>query len=191
MLIKRFGLPLLLVALLGLVSCTRQTLAEAGPTLSDAQIARLDAEELYPDAPITLETIYNSLAEIREDADAILEVKVSSPELVFRNSDIWTNTEVEIQTVLKGPFDAGAKIRVYESGAHAGKVTGGLPQMTPGECYFLFLDEIDSKYYICGAFQGRFIVKENYVFQQAIEHIKLANYQPQPREAFIEMLSTK
>lgn len=44
-------------------------------------------------------------------------------------------------------------------------------------------------YYICGAFQGRFIEREGYVFQQATEDVKLQKYAPLKLGDFEKMLT--
>ena len=57
--------------------------------------------------------------------------------------------------------------------------------------YFLFITEYNGSYYICGAFQGRFIIKDDCVYQQATKDVKLADYKPLSTEEFSKSLTPK
>ena len=57
------------------------------------------------------------------------------------------------------------------------------------DSYILFLTEYNGSYYVCGAFQGRFIEREGYVFQQATEDTKLRGYTPISVEDFADSLT--
>lgn len=62
---------------------------------------------------------------------------------------------------------------------------GGIPQLSSDNNYYLMLDDSNGIYYVCGAFQGRFIEREGYVYQQATEDIKQTfKYSPITSENF-------
>lgn len=61
----------------------------------------------------------------------------------------------------------------------------GLPPLDKSNEYILFLFQDHGNTYICGAFQGRFIIREGYVFQQATEDVKLKNYSPTTVESLL------
>jgi hypothetical protein len=87
---------------------------------------------------------------------------------------------------LKGGLEKGAIIEIVEEGGNTNKGDAivGVPVMKKGSKYILFLDILDGLYYPKGAFQGKFIEREGYVFQQATEGIKLDDYSPEPINEF-------
>ncbi|MCC8153559.1 MAG: hypothetical protein LIP01_04720 [Tannerellaceae bacterium] len=91
--------------------------------------------------------------------------------------------------VYKGLANVGDTLEVVEEGGQEGKVMGGLPQLNGNNDYILFLTEYNGCYYICGAFQGRFIEREGYMFQQATEDTKLRSYTPVSVEDFSASLA--
>lgn len=66
----------------------------------------------------------------------------------------------------------------------------GIPQLSKDYDYYLMLIEYKGSYYVCGAFQGRFVEREGYVFQQATSDVKLSKtYSPVSSEAFETMIT--
>lgn len=154
-----------------------------------AQIMKIDREETYPDVPGELTIIFRSLDQIADEADVIVQATGIGKREDLPGGLPQTHTEVRVDACLKGTAEPGSTLEIIEEGGHNGKVLGGIPQIREGTTYFLFLyDEGGGKHYICGAFQGRFIVREGYVFQQATEEVKLKNYTPLTVEAFRKRL---
>ncbi len=159
--------------------------------LSSDEISKLNDSETYPDVPGSLEKVFTSMDEIRADAQVIVEVEVMKSDIVPLDGMPQTHTKVKVSNVLKGNVAAGDTLNIVEEGGFNGKLIGDIPKMQAGENYFLHLVEYKDNYYISGAFQGRFIVKEGYVFQQATEEIKLTSYQPLKVDAFIDTYTVK
>lgn len=143
-------------------------------------VEEIDAAETYPDFPGTLAVIYDDLAALTADADAIVRIAVEDQSTQMPDGYAQVHTFVTVQEVYKGALDAGARIEVVEEGGGEGKVIGGIPCLNDAQEYVLFLTAYEDCYFICGAFQGRFIVREGYAFQQAVEGVKLSDYTPLP-----------
>ena len=154
----------------------------------DNMIAQIDREETYPEAPGTLAIVYNSLDEIEKDADKIIYGNIENTEIEYLDGLPQTHTFVRIKESVKGGLPEGKIVEIIEEGGYEGVVMGGIPQMAINSEFCLFLTEDRGNYYICGAFQGRFIIRSGYVFQQATEDVKLKGYRPVEKNVFLNML---
>ena len=142
-------------------------------------IQQIDAEETYPEVPGSLAVVYENIADIMEDASVIAKCSVIEQSVVMLDGYPQTHTTVNVKNVIKGTVSEGDALEVVEEGGRDGKVLGGIPQLSSDFDYYLMLTEYKGVYYICGAFQGRFIEREGYVFQQATEDVKLSrSYTP-------------
>lgn len=153
------------------------------------RISEIDLEETYPEIPMDLEVVYEDLEEIVDDATAIVQVMVRDvSHSVLLQTPPLKETKVSIVEVYKGDLVAGKDMYIYEVDQGNETVLGGIPYMNNRERFFLFLDSYEEKYYVCGAFQGRFIIREDYVFQQATEDYKLNSYTPVTVQEFEELI---
>jgi hypothetical protein len=149
-------------------------------------VAKIDQEETYPETPGSLEKVYATFAELEEDASLIAEVEIQSTEVVMLDEFPQTHSQAKVLAALKGDLQTGATIEIVEEGGDTdqGDAAVGVPAMRESSKYILFLDVLDGIYYIKGAFQGKFIEREGYVFQQATEDIKLDDYSPELIDEF-------
>lgn len=150
---------------------------------------KIDKEETYPEAPGQLETVYSDMNAIATDADLIVQISVVDQTVEILDGFPQTHTDVKVTAVYKGMANVGDELEVVEEGGQDGKVMGGLPQLNNANDYILFLTEYNGSYYVCGAFQGCFIEREGYVFQQATEDTKLRGYTPISVEDFADSLT--
>lgn len=173
---------IILLCLITFVSCSY-------PEEEIDRISEINMEETYPEIPVDLEIVYENLEEIVDDATAIVQVMVRDVDLsLLPETSTLKDTMVNIVEVYKGELVAGNDIYIYEVDQDNDTVLGGIPYMNNKERYFLFLDSYKGKCYVCGAFQGRFIIRENYVFQQATEDYKLDSYTPVTVQEFEELI---
>lgn len=174
-----------------LVSCSN------GPSvLSEQDIARIDTQETYADAPFSLVVHFHSLEEIYEYAEIVVDCTVTESQSVLLDSFPQTHSTVEVHEVLKGK--AGKTLTVIEEGgtaADGSQVYLGVPPMEEGGHYILFLvdsglSQYENSWCVAGAFQGKFIEREGYLFQQATEGVKLPRevYSPTEQTAFQALL---
>jgi hypothetical protein len=152
-------------------------------------IAAIDAEETYPESPVALEIIFTQLDNMIAYADSIAEVEVTDSDVILLDGFPQTHSTASVLTVMKGDMESGGVIEVVEEGGttEQGEAIVGVPVMQPGEEYILFLLRSNEQYYIAGAFQGRFIERSGYVFQQATSDVKLTDYEPLSVEAFMKV----
>lgn len=154
-------------------------------------INKINAEETYPQAPGSLEVIYKSMGELVADADMIVRISVNTQKTEVLDGYRQVHTAVTINDIYKGNLKIGDSVNVVEEAGQEGKVLGGIPVLNADYEYILFLTEYNGNYYPCGAYQGRFILREGYLFQQATEDVKLSSYTPMPIDNFVEeFLST-
>lgn len=165
------------------------TLLAGCSTQGESLIAKIDREETYPEAPGQLEKVYSDMDAIVKDAGLIVQVSVEEQTVEILDGFPQTHTNVKVTEVYKGLANVGDTLEVVEEGGQEGKVMGGLPQLNGNNDYILFLTEYNGCYYICGAFQGRFIEREGYMFQQATEDTKLRSYTPVSVEDFAASLA--
>lgn len=158
----------------------------------------LNDEEIYPSGPASLAVIFNSIEEISDYSALIVDCNVESSEVVMVDGFPQTHSTVTVHSVLKGDISEGESILVLEEGgitpAGTARLTG-VPWLEIDNHYMLFLVEsqlpgYEDAYYISGAFQGKFIEKEGYYFQQATENTKLSldEYYPQTMDEFSDII---
>ena len=157
--------------------------------LSAKEIAAIDAEETYSDALICL-AVYSSLDELYAAADVVVEGVVRESTAGQRGYT-QTTSQLEITRVLAGDCAAGDVLAVTEEGGTTtmGRFTYlGVPPMEPDGQYLLFLTKQDEqgRRFVVGAFQGKFVLREGYYFQQATQEVKLSReaYTPVPAADF-------
>ena len=190
-------LTIILVIILCACSWNEEKIISDGTddiVLSDEEIAILDAEETFEEGHGELAIEYQSMDDMVNDADLIAEITADELQVVYNEFNLpKTHTSVVLNHVIRKEnavnVTKGQKITVIEEGGTDGFLQGGIPQMEKGTEYILFLQEYENNYYICGAFQGRFILKSGYAFQQGWERVKLKEYYPLQREAFIELIN--
>lgn len=148
-------------------------------------VLQIDKEETYESSPASLAIVYGSIEEIESDADLIVKCSLNEQKIVSLDGFPQTHSYVIVEDVYKGDISVGSLIEIIEEGGYNGKVLAGIPLISNTNNYFLMLKEYKNAYYICGAFQGRFIEREGYVFQQATADVKLADtYSPLTTEVF-------
>ena len=177
---------LVIMLVTSFVACSTEQIIEKN--VSEDTIKRINAEETYPEVPGELQIIYDNITNIILDANDIVKIKVLEQGIDILDGYPQTNTVAEICYVSKGNLKVGDKITIVEEGGINGKVLGGMPQLNNKSDYVLFLTEYNGKYYILGAFQGRFIEREGYLFQQATIDVKLSDYKPITTEGFLKMI---
>ena len=154
-------------------------------------INKINAEETYPEAPGSLEVIYKSMDELVADADMIVRISVNAQKTEVLDGYRQVHTSVTINDIYKGNLKTGDSVNIVEEAGQDGKVLGGIPVLNSNYEYILFLTEYKGNYYPCGAYQGRFILREGYLFQQATEDVKLGTYTPMTVENFIAEILNK
>ncbi len=151
-------------------------------------LAKIDAEETYPQIPIALAVVYNSVEELVNDAEFIVEIEVQSADVLLRLPPL-SLSNVKIITPLKGDLKADDVITVAEEGAMATEdreaVIVGAPVLNMGNRYILFINKYEDNYIVLGVYQGKFIEREGYVFQQSTDDIKTDAFAPVTIEAFM------
>lgn len=173
------------------INAASQPKSEENLTDEKLSVEQIDEEETYPEAPGQLDVTYTDISQIINDAGYIVEVSIAGQSVEMLDGFPQTHTTVNIINVLKDDLNADDTLEVVEEGGVNGRVMGGIPQLSDGSDYLLFLKKYNDKYYICGAFQGRFIIREGYAFQQATEDVKLRTYSPAMLGDFKDMLSTE
>ncbi|MDR0917588.1 MAG: hypothetical protein LBN02_10445 [Oscillospiraceae bacterium] len=196
---KLFTTALCLLLALSLFAC-KSTPSAVG--LSAAQLRALAEEEVqYAGTTGTMYDIYrfNSLQDIAifDETALIIYAEVVNAEVIgdFSERGISTDnyprarTTVSTIASMKGGAAVGDTFVINEwSGDEY--VFGGIPFMTVGNRYILFLSQdFDGLRGIIGAF-GRFIEKQGYMFQQTAEEWRIPTYSPLTTEQFIAQVST-
>ena len=168
----KFACGLLSVCMLfALSSCGGQV--DSTGSIDADEIERINTEETYPSIPATLAVTYHDVESITNDADIIVKGTVTGQEVVPLDGFPQTHTTMDVTSVLKGDVQVGDSIEVIEEGGFDGHLVCGIPQLSTDYDYYLMLLEYEGAYYVCGAFQGRFVERNGYVFQQATEDVKL------------------
>lgn len=169
--------------LFALSSCGGQA-GSTGSVNAD-KIERIDNEETYPNIPATLAVTYHDVESIVDDADIVIKGTVTEQDEVLLDGFPQTHTMMDVTSVLKGDVQVGDSVEVIEEGGIDGRLVCGIPQLSTDYDYYLMLLEYEGAYYVCGAFQGRFVEREGHVFQQATEEVKLTkSYSPLSAEEF-------
>lgn len=161
--------------------------SSVGQNGASVDIEAIDREETYPDGPFSLSDHYSSVEELYEAADLVIAGVVTGVEAATGEGTGQTHSEVTVRAVLKGT-EPGESVTIMEYGL-------GVPAVSEGEEVILFLvesswDAYPDRYYIVGAFQGKFLLREGYYFQQATESVKLSleQYYPKNYEEFLKIL---
>ena len=185
----RAFLLLLTAVYLGIAACNAPApavVSENQGTIPD--LAKLDAEETYPQIPVALAVVYKSVEELANDAEYIAEIEVQSADVLLRLPPL-SLSNVEVITPLKGNIKADDIITVAEEGAMATEdreaVIVGAPVLNMGNRYILFLNKYEDNYIVLGVYQGKFIEREGYVFQQSTDDIKTDAFAPVTIEEFM------
>ena len=176
---------LTLACILALMGC-EETKPKDDPQQPVDRISQIDAEETYPEVPGCLAVIYEDIPQLMADADAIVYVSVDAQRVELPDGYPQVHTSVIIHHSYKGDAAVGGHINIIEDGGSEGTVLGGIPVLSPEHEYLLFLTEYNGSYYPCGAYQGRFILREGYLFQQATRDVKLSTYSPMPLDTFAD-----
>ncbi len=185
------AISILLIIANGFFLAACQAPAQTGASENQSAIpdlAKLDAEETYPQIPIALAVVYNSVEELVNDAEFIVEIEVQSADVLLRMPPL-SLSNVKVITPLKGNLKADDVITVAEEGAMATEdreaVIVGAPVLNIGNKYILFLNKYENNYIILGVYQGKFIEREGYVFQQSTDDIKTDVFYPVIIEEFM------
>lgn len=173
-----------LLVMLTLGACMQERATNKDGIISEERIRAIDREETYGEVPGELAAIYESLDQLKEEATVIARVNPISHEVVNLEGFPMTHTTVEIDEVMKGELEPDQTIVVVEEGGDGKVVAGDVPVMVEGNPYVLFLVPYEGRYYILGATQGRFIIREDHAFQQTFAEVKLEDYQPQELASF-------
>ena len=180
---KYLTLLLAILLLFAVVSC-------GGSKLSESELKKLAEEEIYPDFPGSLAVFYDSMEQLEQDAVTVVHVEIMEQEVILLDGFPQTHSTTKIKAVLKGNVTAGDEITVVEEG-EGETLFMGVPPMNASREYILYLKEHEGVYYPCGAFQGKFVIKEGYVFQQGAGDTYIKAYTPVTAEEFIEQYSVK
>lgn len=180
---KFIAVVLALVCVLGLIGCNQKDPQQL--------ISKIDSEETYPTVPGSLEVIYKNMSELVADADMIVRISVDTQSVEVLDGYNQVHTSATINNIFKGDQEIGNSVKIIEEAGQEGTVLGGIPVLNSDHEYILFLSEYNGNYYPCGAYQGRFVLREGYLFQQATEDVKLSDYSPMTVETFVaEILNT-
>ena len=178
---------LLFIALALLTSCSNTS-----GSLTYDEIKRINEEETYPNALFSLVSVYEDMEELSASASAIISCHVTSSTVVDLDGLPQTHSTVQVDQVLMGAVSS--QITIIEEGSSS--AYWGVPPMEVGNHYVLFivdsgLPQYQNSYCIAGAFQGKFIEREGYYFQQATESVKLSEdeYFPASFEALAKSLN--
>ena len=178
---KIFGLLMAMMLFFAVVSCGANKLGES-------ELKKLAEEEIYPDYPGSLAVIYDSMEQLEQDASLAVHVEIQGQEAVPLDGLPRTHSRAKIKAVLKGDPAVGEEITVVEEG-DGEEFYMAVPPMNASREYILYLTEYEGKYYPCGAFQGKFVIKEGYVFQQGAGDTYIKEYTPVAVEEFVEKYS--
>ena len=173
---------------------TYDVLVRTERKLTKRQIKQINAEETYPSSMASLVQIFHSVEELYEDAELAVEVIVQGTEVILLDDLPQTLSTVRVVTALKGQPSGDTVIVREEGGVVDGRQQHwGVPPMEEGQHLILFLVDSglgnENEYCVLGAYQGKFIEREGYFFQQATEDVKLSDeaYSPQKIDEWTAM----
>ena len=176
-----------------LVLCSGCSASEG---LTKGQIRKINAEETYPSSMASLVQIFDSVEELYKDAELAVEVIVQGTEVILLDDLPQTISTLQVADVIKGECGTDIITVREEGGTIDGKtVHWGVPPMEKGQHLILFLVDSglgnENEYCVLGAYQGKFIEREGYFFQQATEDVKLSEkaYSPQKIDEWTAMLA--
>ena len=178
---KKVFITFLFATLLLAAACSNKTVVEA------VDIAAIDAEETYLEGSGTLEQVFSSLEELYKTADLVVDGTVSDGKTVMLAGFPQTHSVISVRSVLKGDPTLET-VTIMEEGAvssELGSAVIAVPPAEVGQHLLLFLVEsqlpgFEENYYIAGAFQGKFIEREGFYFQQATVDTKLSENEYMP-----------
>ncbi len=167
---------------------------------SASKIDSINREETYESGMAALALVVESMDELYDLAEAVVEVDITNT--VYGELEdvyVYTSSTAQVTAAYKGELSAGDVITIFEGGGVMDGVEvyyGGVPTLKVGQHLLLFL--VDSgrgnslEYCIVGAYQGKFIQREGYYFQQATESVKLTadEYYPQDEEGMQRLLTS-
>lgn len=155
---------------------------------SGVDISKIESDETYPEGPGSLDTVYTNFEELAKASSLIAEVEIQDTYVVLLDGFPQTHSTTKVLDILVGT-EASDVIEVIEEGGatEKGIAVVGVPVMEAGGKYILFLAGGDGVYYITGAFQGKFIERDGFAFQQKTEDVGLTNYSPISIDAFKEL----
>lgn len=149
----------------------------------------LAKQETYPALMGSLQTVYDSFDEMKKDAACIALVEINDRRIETTETLPMTYTSVSVKEVYKGELKPDDVIEVIEEGGFTDEILlGDYPQLKKGSQYVLFMLHTEGNYYICGAFQGRFILRDGFVVQQRTEDVGLKDYSPVTLEEFKKLI---
>lgn len=158
--------------------------------LSARTMDAIDQEETYPDGPYELAAVYHSVEELYEAAHLVLVGHVTEQTCTDPDGFPQTTSRLKVEQVVYGAYPAET-VAVTEEGGTTSRgqvVYVGVPFMEQDQRYLLFLTKEDEqgRRFVVGAFQGKFILREGHLFQQAAQEVKLSReaYTPVPLEEF-------
>lgn len=165
----------------------------AGCAGGGSDLDRLDQEETYDNAPVALAEQFTTLSQLWDAAEQVVVCTVEETECQLPDNFPRTCSTVWVERRLKG--QGAERLLVMEEGGRAENgqlVYPAVPPMEKGNRYLLFLVDsaLGESWCVAGAFQGKFICREGYCFQQATEETKLTReeYTPMKLDAFAELL---
>ena len=180
-----------------LIACLLALLCGCG---GSGRIAEIDREETYESGMAALAVVVGSMRELYDLAEAVAEVDVTDAECgELEDAYVYTLSTAQVTAAYKGELSAGDVITIFEGGGVMDGVEvyyGGVPTIRSGQHLLLFLVGSDrgnaAEYCVVGAYQGKFIRREGYYFQQATESVKLAvdEYAPQDEEGMRSLLAS-
>lgn len=192
--LKVFSVFLVCLLLASCATGTRATMRSEPVTLSADRLAAIKNEEIYPDAPIELVRFYHDVQELYDDATIVIQGTLDHIERKGTGFDGGLSTQEEfiystfnVEEAIKGSIEKGDQVTVRDVGS-GDYVVGGVPLYDEDHSYILFLLESEGEHFVVGAFQGRFVIREGYAFQQTIEPAQLADYTPLKADEFIAQI---
>ena len=160
---------------------------------ADKSPDELSSEENYSGIAGELAVYYEKMSDMTADADCIALVEVLGRRIDMGETgwtvDPMTYTRIRLKTVYKGEENVGDTFEVIEMGGFDEKhLLGDFPQLSEDSEYVLFMLHSEGNHYICGAFQGRFIIREGYAVQQTMDNVRLLDYTPVKLEEFVKLI---
>jgi hypothetical protein len=149
-----------------------------------------------PEASISLldikpSKIYTTINDMTFDADIIVQVKVDSVITTKEEEMITTHSVVKVLRSYKGQATQGDELLVIEPGGVLEQANqkidyrpDGIAVIAKGQSYILFLElvsDAEARWTcaILGIYQGKFLIDQNMISQQAPEDARLSETWPQ------------
>lgn len=161
-------------------------------TVDPIEIHEIEKSETYPASRGSLAKVHTSIMSIIDNTDEIIFCEVIKARNVEYAEFPMTISSVKVTRSIKGQVSIGSIINVAEMGGELtgkGKFVLDVPVMTVGNNYCLFVFKDNDLYRIVGAFQGKFVIKSGYIFQQATIDTKLKDYEPLSENYFVDYIN--